>query len=181
MRLKLTAAAVLLALAVAAACGSQDDSAPASSATQQQTPQSEFPAPVATPTPNPTQAASQPIIQIGSAVPRIEMFDGPTITPDEAAAMGGQTVKVCGTVAEIVDHPTRTRIWVFNFETESPDQPFSLLIGKDPQRRHGIWPPSPETYYVGKQMCAVARVEFSDGNPYMIINHSDQVEEPEQQ
>ena len=29
-------------------------------------------------------------------------------------------------------------------------------------------------------MCAVARVEFSDGNAYMIINHSDQVEEVEQ-
>lgn len=173
------AAAASLVL-VAAACGGAEEHSEGAPASAPETPQSEFPAPVATPTPNPTQAAAQPIIQIGSAVPRIELYEGPTITPDEASEMGGQTVKVCGTVAEIVGHPTRTRIWIFNFETEDPDQAFALLIGKDPQRRHGIWPPSPETYFVGKGMCAVARIEFSDGKPYMIINHSDQVEEVEQ-
>ena len=170
--------AAALALAAAACGGAEDEASPASAGTPLATP--DFPAPVATPTPNPTAAAAQPIIRVGRAVPRIEEFEGPEITPDEASAMGGQQVKVCGKVSEIVAHPTRTRIWVFNFETESPNQTFSLLIGKDPQRRHGIWPPSPETYYVGKGMCAVARVEFSDGNPYMIINHSDQVEEVEQ-
>ncbi len=173
-----SAAIVSLALFTVACGGAEEDTAPELAATPKPTP--DFPAPVATPTPNPTQAAAQPIIRVGRAVPRIEEFEGPTITPDEASAMGGQQVKVCGKVAEIVGHPTRTRIWVFNFETASPDQAFSLLIGKDPQRRHGIWPPSPETYYVGKTMCAVARVEFSDGSPYMIINHSDQVEEVEQ-
>ena len=171
----LAVAIASLALAAAACGGAEDDAVPDPAATPR--PSQEFPAPVATPTPNPTSAAAQPIIRVGRAVPRIEEFEGATITPDEASAMGGQQVKVCGKVAEIVAHPTRTRIWVFNFETESPNQTFSLLIGKDPQRRHGIWPPSPETYYVGKTMCAVARVEFSDGNPYMIINHSDQVEE----
>ena len=173
-----SAAIVSLALVAVACGGAEEDAAPASAGTPE--PAREFPAPVATPTPNPTQAAAQPIIRVGRAVPRIEDFEGPTITPDEASAMGGQQVKVCGKIAEIVAHPTRTRIWVFNFEMESPNQTFSLIVGKDPQRRHGIWPPNPETYYVGKTMCAVARVEFSDGNPYMIINHSDQVEEVEQ-
>ena len=178
VKLATVAAAALLLLGAAACGASKDDSAPASANTPS-APQSEFPAPIATPTPNPTQAASVSVIAVPRAVPRIEDFEE-SITPEEASAMRGQTVKVCGKVAEIVPHPTRTRIWVFNFETAEPDQTFTIHVGKDPQRRHGVWPPNPETYYVGKDLCAVARVEISDGNPFMIINHSDQVEEPEQ-
>ena len=169
-------AAALLVLGVAA-CGGAEE-APGPAATPKAA-ESEFPAPVATPTPNPTQAASRSVIAVGRAVPRIEDFDE-SITPEEASAMGGKTVKVCGRVAEIVPHGVRRHIWVFNFEASSPDQTFSILVGDNPQRRHGVWPQSPETYYVGKGLCAVARVELSDGNPFMIINHSDQVEEVEQ-
>ena len=175
MYVKLAAVAAAASLVLgAAACGATGE-APATDTT----PRSEFPAPVATPTPNPTQAASISVIAVPRAVPRIEDFEE-SITPEEAAAMGGKTVKVCGKVAEIVPHRVRTRIWVFNFETASPDQTFTIHVGKDPQRRHGVWPPSPETYYVGKGLCAVARVELADGNPFMIINNSDQVEEVEQ-
>ena len=44
------------------------------------------------------------------------------------------------------------------------------------RRRHGAWPPSPETFYVDKKLCVAGRVELRDGVPYIIINSSDQLE-----
>ena len=178
VKLAAAVAAASLVLGVVA-CGAPEEDSAQAPATTSQAAKSEFPAPLATPTPDPTQAASISVIAVPRAVPRIEDFEE-SITPDEASAMRGKTVKVCGTVAEIVPHRVRRHIWVFNFETATPDLTFSILVGDNPQRRHGVWPQSPETYYVGKGLCAVARVELSDGNPFMIINHSDQVEEPEQ-
>ncbi len=174
LRSTVVAASLVLAFGVLA-CGSSDEDSGADPAAAPQSQVTSGDAAPATPTPNPSQAASSPVIAFARAVPRVSDFDT-SITGEEAVDQGGKTVKVCGKVVEILPDRVREHIWVFNFDKPSPNETFVIHVGKDQQRRHGTWPPSPETFYVGKDLCVAGRVELRDGTPFIIIHHSDQVE-----
>ena len=102
-----------------------------------------------------------------------------SITPAEATDNVGKTIKVCGTVVEVRPEPELVdRLWQFNFDSPHPDVLFFALVQspKDWQYPYGDWPASPETFYLGKNVCADGAIQLWRGIPYIVATYAFQLE-----
>ena len=163
-----------LALA-AAACGSEDGDAPA--AQPEPRPTFALQTAPATPTLPPAAAEATSEAQIPNPVSVKAVDKDDTITPAEAAQNVGKNIKVCGTVEEIRQEPEiKEDPFLLNFDSTHPDVLFFALVRSAFQYRVGDWPANPETFYLGKNVCASGVIQVWRNIPYITAGHDYQLE-----
>lgn len=99
------------------------------------------------------------------------------ITPEEAKSNIGKNIKVCGKVEEIrQEKEIKEDPYLLNFDSFHPEVLFFALVRSAFQYRVGDWPSNPETYYLGKNVCASGVIQVWRGIPFITAGHSYQLE-----
>ncbi len=168
--------ALAAAAMVAAACGSGDGEAAPAPQPESRPTFAAAPAP-ATPTLPPADAEATSQAQIPNPVSVKAVDKDDRITPAEAAQNVGKNIKVCGTVEEIRPEPEiKEDPFLLNFDSTHPDVLFFALVRSAFQYRVGDWPANPETFYLGKKVCASGVIQVWRNIPYITAGHDYQLE-----
>ena len=171
----LTVVLAAVLLLAAAACGSEDeDAAPAA----QPEPRPTFAGPAPdTPTPPPAVAEATSAAQIPNRASVRAADKDESITPAEAKQNVGKNIKVCGTVEEIRQEPEiKEDPFLLNFDSKHPDVLFFALVRSAFQYRVGDWPANPETFYLGKKVCASGVIQVWRDIAFITAGHDYQLE-----
>ena len=161
---------------LAAACGGGDGETAPTAAPEVRPTFAAAPAP-ATPTLPPAAAEATSDAQIPNPVSVKATDKDDTITPAEAARNVGKNIKVCGTVEEIRTEPEiKEDPFLLNFDSTHPDVLFFALVRSAFQYRVGDWPANPDTFYLGKKVCASGVIQVWRDIPYITAGHAYQLE-----
>ena len=84
---------------------------------------------------------------------------------------------MCGTVEEIrQETEIKEDPFLLNFDSTHPDVLFFALVRSAFQYRVGDWPANPETFYLGKKVCASGYIQVWRDIPYITAGHDYQLE-----
>ena len=168
--------ALVAAVMLAAACGSEDGAAAPTAESEPRPTFAAAPAP-ATPTVPPVAAEATSAAQIPNPLSVKAADKDDSITPAEATENVGKNTKVCGMVEEIRQEPEiKEDPFLLNFDSTHPDVLFFALVRSAFQYRVGDWPANPETFYLGKKVCASGVIQVWRNIPYITAGHDYQLE-----
>jgi hypothetical protein len=103
----------------------------------------------------------------------VSAFSQTTIKLEDAAKHIGDSVIVCGKVADAAFVETMENSPTFlNLGAPYPDQLLNLVIWKD---QRGQYDSSPETLYVNKNVCVTGKIELINDLPEIVIHNKRQI------
>src|SRR4051812_37822213 len=106
------------------------------------------------------------------------VFSQTTIKLEDAAKHIGDSVLVCGKVADAAFVETMENSPTFlNLGAPYPDQLLNLVIWIDQRYQYN---PAPETFYVNKNVCVTGKIEMINDFPEMVIHNKRQIKVTDQ-
>jgi hypothetical protein len=103
----------------------------------------------------------------------VTAFSQTTIKLEDAAKHIGDSVYVCGKVADAAFVETMDNSPTFlNLGAPYPDQLLNLVIWKDQRNQYN---PAPESQYINKNVCVTGKIEIINDFPEMIIYNKQQI------
>jgi len=100
-------------------------------------------------------------------------FSQTTVKLEDAANHVGDSVKVCGKVADAAFVETMENGPTFlNLGAPYPNQLLNLVIWKDQRNQYD---PAPEKFYVNKNVCATGKIEIINDLPQIVIYNKRQL------
>jgi len=102
-------------------------------------------------------------------------FSQTTVKLEDAANHVGDSVKVCGKVADAAFVETMENGPTFlNLGAPYPNQLLNLVIWKDQRNQYDA---APEKFYVNKNVCVTGKIETYKNKPQIVIQKVQQIQE----
>ena len=100
-------------------------------------------------------------------------FSQTTVKPEDAAKHVGDSVIVCGKVADAAFVESMENSPTFlNLGATYPNQLLNLVIWKDQRDQYD---PAPEQFYINKNVCVTGKIEMINDLPQIVIYNKRQI------